>query len=117
MNVIVYRHRNGTLAMSMPTSKALEQYGIEEIARKDVPYGVPYLLVPAADLPQDAPQESWEADFSNPTGIGLGQQRWFIEQAAAVISNPESTPEQIEAAMRLSEQMQDEILQLEGAPL
>ena len=54
---------------------------IEEIARKDVPAGVPYLIVDESDLPDDHTYfNAWEADFSNPHGHGIGHEAWFAEQ-------------------------------------
>ena len=56
---------------------------IEEIARKDVPAGVPYLIVDEADIPADRTyREAWTADFSSPHGYGVGPDAWFAEQAA-----------------------------------
>lgn len=44
---------------------------VEQIALKDVPPGVPYLIVDEADLPSDHKfQAAWEADFSQPHGVG-----------------------------------------------
>jgi hypothetical protein len=43
---------------------------INIIADKDVPAGIPYIIVDSLSLPNE-PQESWEVDFSNPNGIGL----------------------------------------------
>ena len=44
---------------------------IKQIAAKDVPQGVPYLIIDASDLPQDREfRNAWEADFSNPDGFG-----------------------------------------------
>lgn len=89
-----------------------------QVCLRCTPYNTPYLIVEDSDLPADwSTSAAWEADFSQPNGIGMGPQRWFIAQAAAVIADPESTPEQIEAAMLLSEQMQREIIELEGAPM
>jgi hypothetical protein len=113
---IIYQNQDNTIAIIIP----VEGCGltVEQIAQKDVPHGVPYLIVEDSDLPSDwSTSAAWEADFSAPHGIGMGPQRYFIAQAAAVIENPESTPEQIEAAMLLSEQMQREIIELEGAPM
>lgn len=57
---------------------------VEEIARKDTPAGLPYLIVDAADLPEEPGFfNSWEADFSNPDGFGIGHEAWFAEQAAS----------------------------------
>lgn len=113
---IIYKQLDNTIAIIIPVDGC--GLTIEQIAQKDTPYGIPYLICDDSDLPEDlATLAAWEADFSNPDGIGMGPQRWFIAQAAAVIADPESTPEQIESAMLLSEQMQREIIELEGAPM
>lgn len=57
---------------------------LTEVARKDVPAGLPYRIVDAADVPEDRTQRDlWTADFSSPDGFGLGHEAWFAEQAAA----------------------------------
>ncbi len=38
-------------------------------AKKDVPEGVPFIIIDSTELP-NAPQETWEVDFSNPDGYG-----------------------------------------------
>lgn len=54
---------------------------IGEIARKDVPAGVPYRIINDTDLPADRSQrELWTADFSEPDGYGIGAEAWFMEQ-------------------------------------
>jgi hypothetical protein len=56
---------------------------IEEIARKDVPAGKPYLILKADLVPTDHTFfNAFEADFSNPDGYGIGPEAWFAEQAA-----------------------------------
>ena len=43
----------------------------EEICAKDVPTGVPYLVIDSSELPADNEfRGAWEADFSNPDGYG-----------------------------------------------
>lgn len=54
---------------------------VQEVARKDVPAGVPYIFVEDSDIPTDrSTREAWEADFSNPDGYGIGAEAWFLEQ-------------------------------------
>ena len=54
---------------------------IEEIARKDVPAGVPFLIVDVSELPTDRTyRDAWTADFSTPDGVGIGAEAWFAEQ-------------------------------------
>ena len=43
----------------------------EEVCAKDVPTGVPYLVIDSSQLPADREfRDAWEADFSNPDGYG-----------------------------------------------
>lgn len=52
---------------------------IEELARKDVPAGVPFLFVES--VPEDRTfRAAWEADFSEPHGYGIGPEAWFAER-------------------------------------
>lgn len=76
---IIYPHENGIAVIT--TTGVL---AIEDVARKDVPAGVPYLIVQDSDIPADRTyRNAWEADFSNPTGYGIGAEAWFAEQEAA----------------------------------
>lgn len=54
---------------------------LEDIARKDVPSGVPYLIVDVSDIPTDREfRDAWEADFTTPDGYGIGADAWFAYQ-------------------------------------
>jgi hypothetical protein len=54
---------------------------LEEVARKDVPPGTPYLFVTKDQLPADHEYfNAWTADFSNPDGYGIGHEAWFAER-------------------------------------
>ena len=44
---------------------------IFQIAQKDVPFGVPYLIVEDSSLPKDRTERNaYKADFSAPDGFG-----------------------------------------------
>jgi len=44
---------------------------LEQICAKDVPTGVPYLIIDSSELPADREfRDAWQADFSNPDGYG-----------------------------------------------
>lgn len=59
---------------------------VMEIARKDVPAGVPFLIVQDDALPGPVEDSaSWVVDFSKPDGVAIGPQQWFINQAQSVI--------------------------------
>jgi len=84
--VIIYNQENGIPAILMPTQEFVDQYGIQEVALKDVPYNKPYKIIDAANLPS-APQEAWVVPDSALTdGVGLGAERWFIKQYQAKIA-------------------------------
>jgi hypothetical protein len=53
MNRIIYNQDNGVVAVIIPTQEALDTYGIEAIAVKDVPAGKPFKIIDAADIPSD----------------------------------------------------------------
>lgn len=82
MNRIIYPNGDG-ISVLIPTGAI----PIEEVARKDVPAGVPFRIVSEADIPTDRTErDRWEADFSNPDGHGIGAEAWFAEQEAAQIA-------------------------------
>lgn len=77
--VIIYPQANNSIAVIQPAPEC--PLPIEEIAKKDTPVGVPYLIVDASSLPQDIDFfEAWEADFSKPDGVGMGADAWFASQ-------------------------------------
>lgn len=84
---IIYQTDEGGVAVIIPAPEAIEQLGIEEIARKDVPAGKPFRIIDAADVPDDRTfRSAWEADMTLPHGTGIGPQAWFIEQYEAEIT-------------------------------
>jgi hypothetical protein len=82
MNRIIYNQDNGVVAVIIPTPEALEQYGIQAIAQKDVPSGKRYKLVDAADIPSDrSDRDAWTVDEADLTdGVG-GESSEFEVQA------------------------------------
>jgi hypothetical protein len=76
---IIYPNDKGGVSILIPTG----ELAIEEVARKDVPNGMPYKIVSLDTLPPDMTFfDAWEADFSSPDGVGIGSDAWFAEQAA-----------------------------------
>lgn len=60
---IIYQNDEGGVAVIIPTPEALEQYGIEAIALKDVPAGKPFKIVDTAYVPSDRTfRSAWEVD-------------------------------------------------------
>jgi len=67
---IIYKTADG-VAVIHPTAEALALYGIEAIAAKDVPAGLPFKIVAIADLPDRSQRNQWDIDVADLTdGIG-----------------------------------------------
>lgn len=92
---IIYQTDNGGVALITPVMDC--GLTVEEIARKDVPAGVPFKIIYTVEVPDDSTfRAAWEADMTSPHGTGIGQQAWFIEQYEAEIAkiNAETGPAQ-----------------------
>jgi hypothetical protein len=88
---IIYPTQDGGVAILIPSG----ELSIEEVARKDVPVGVPFKIIDTVEVPDDRTfRSAWEADMTSPHGIGIGPQAWFIEQYEAEIAaiNAEQMP-------------------------
>lgn len=65
--IIVYPNGSGGVCVVHPTG----ELPLDQVALKDVPNGVPYLILNDTDMPADrAYRDAWVADFSTPDGIG-----------------------------------------------
>ena len=68
--VIIYKNDNG-ISVIHPTQEAIELYGIEAIAAKDVPAGKPYKIIDSSELPDRESRNQWDVDEKDLTdGIG-----------------------------------------------
>lgn len=68
---IIYPNEQGGVVVIAPSPECLTAHTLEEIARKDVPAGLPYRIVETTALPSDWTFfAAWEADFSQPDGVG-----------------------------------------------
>lgn len=78
--ISVYPNDVGTISV---TRLGADQVGD---ALRTTPFGVPFLILEDdAVLTDRTFRNAWEADFSEPHGVGLGPHRWFIQQAEAEI--------------------------------
>jgi hypothetical protein len=63
MQVIIYKQDNDSLAVVYPTQEAIDIYGIEAIALKDVPSGKPFKIIDSSELPADRSARTfWTVD-------------------------------------------------------
>ena len=83
MNRIIYKTDEGGVAIIIPTTEALDQYGIEAIAIKDVPAGKPFKIVDAADIPADRTfRAAWMVDdIALTDGVG-GESNEFPQEVS-----------------------------------
>lgn len=71
MQVIIFKNNEGGVSVIHPTPEALAIYGIEAIAKKDVPSGKPYKIIDAADMPDRSRRNQWDVDEADLTdGVG-----------------------------------------------
>lgn len=69
---IIFQSNEGGVCIITPSLEAIEQYGIEAIALKDVPSGKPFKIVNSNDIPSNRTfRSAWEVDIAILTdGIG-----------------------------------------------
>lgn len=69
---ILFKNDEGGVSIITPSQEALDKYGIDAIAKKDVPAGKPYKIVATADIPIDRTfRGAWEVNEADLTdGIG-----------------------------------------------
>ena len=70
---IVYKEDDGTVCVITPS----DELPFEDVCKKDVPKGKPYIVVDATELPDGYFRSAWRADFSSPDGTGIGADAYF----------------------------------------
>lgn len=80
MKRIIYKNNDNSIGIIIPTEEALSFATIEHIAKKDVPFGLPYKIVDTNEIPSDRTfRDAWEWDSSiEPDGFG-GESNEFPE--------------------------------------
>lgn len=72
---IIYKNDDGGVSIIIPAPEALEKYGIQAIAEKDVPEGKPYKIIDASEIPTDRTfRSAWtvsEADLTDGVGSNI----------------------------------------------
>jgi hypothetical protein len=111
---IIYQTEQGGVAIIIPSG----ELPLEEVARKDVPAGVRYAIVDTDTIPNDRTfRSAWEADMTSPSGVGIGQQAWFIEQYEAEIAtiNAEQMPARLPDSQQTVEEYDSVVAQWEAS--
>ena len=69
---IIYLNDEGGITILAPTPECIKTHTLEEIARKDVPFGKPFKIVSVSDIPSDRTfRNAWTVDEADLTdGVG-----------------------------------------------
>ena len=69
---IIYKNESGGVSILHPADEALSFMTIDEIAKKDVPTGLPYKIVDDSEIPTDRTfRDAWTVDEAILTdGVG-----------------------------------------------
>ena len=69
---IIFKNNTGGVSIIHPTDEALSLMTIDEIAKKDVPTGLPYKIVEDSEVPTDRTfRDAWVVDEASLTdGVG-----------------------------------------------
>jgi hypothetical protein len=79
---IIYKNDESGVSVIYPTQEALELYGIEAIALKDVPHGKPFKIIDSSELPDRSKRNQWDVDEKNLTdGVGAEYSTFEVENA------------------------------------
>lgn len=80
---IVYENLDKTIAVIIPSADAEEKYGLEAIAKKDTPAGLPYWIVEDSEIPTDRTfRDAWIVDPNWGARHGVGAESNSFEEAA-----------------------------------
>jgi hypothetical protein len=79
---IIYQTDDGGVAVIIPAPEAVEKYGIQAIAEKDVPEGKPFKIVDASVIPTDRTfRGAWTVKAEDLTdGVGTSITSFEVEQ-------------------------------------
>lgn len=79
---IIFKADDSRVAVIIPSQEALDLYGIDAIAKKDVPAGKPYKIIDASMAPPDRSlRDAWTVDDTALTD-GVGAEASVFEAIA-----------------------------------
>ncbi len=77
--VILFKQDNGIPAIIIPTSEALDLYGVDIIAKKDVPFGKPYKIVD--NISENFPLDGTFNELGEPNIDKTFRSAWEIDES------------------------------------
>lgn len=61
MKRIIYKNKDNSIGVIIPSQEVMSKYTLVQIANKDVPAGLPYKIVNTSDVPSDRTfRNAWE---------------------------------------------------------
>lgn len=80
MKKIIFENSDKTIGVLHPTKYALSLFGIDAIAVKDTPTGLPFWIVDESEIPTDRTnREAWELDGTQGEPDGYGNETHTFE--------------------------------------
>lgn len=74
MKRIIFKNEDNSIGIIVPAPGIIEKFGVEALAKKDTPEGLPFWIVDETDIPTDREfRNAWEADediLGPPHGYG-----------------------------------------------
>jgi hypothetical protein len=75
MKKIIFKNQNGTIGIITPTQECVDIFGIEAIAKKDVPNGLPFWIVEDDFIPSDRTyRNEWQLPDNFRESDGYGEE-------------------------------------------
>lgn len=71
--LVVFKKNNNSVGIVKPVNEYVKEYGIEYLAKTDVPAGSPYWIVDSSEIPTDRTfRDAWEIpdEWGEPDGYG-----------------------------------------------
>ena len=85
---IIFENQDKSIGILIPTQECVDLFGIEAIAKKDVPEGLPYWIVEDVHIPESRTfRGAWEIDESMGKPHGYGHEGYTFEEVFADDSN------------------------------
>ena len=88
MKRIIFENIDKTIGILIPSQECIDLFGIEAIAKKDVPKGLPFWIVEDSFIPNDRTfRGAWEIDENMEVANGVGSQYYTFEEVLANDNN------------------------------
>lgn len=73
MELIIFKNKDSSIGILVPTEETLSIYSLEMVAQKDVSEGLPFWIVENSEIPTDRTfRDAWEIpeEWGEPDGYG-----------------------------------------------